>query len=348
MDAGWLLQSLVVLSGFETGDGIGEDHAAAGLLIALILLLFDMTQQASAQITANMNVVFCNGSPNNALLPQASLADQQVYVQVDISDFHPVASDVTASTLLERTFQSALLNCRSKGTPFVAKSILIHVFAPTPEGRRVILEAARMLSGVNWTIRNEAARKLFEAEAAAKKVETPTSMTEGDFCSNFSRHRAILMKLFAQRASEQNALRIQQIDSELKTAIDTASLELGGLYGTGSKRFSSYIGTVSEVSDAGFGRFGLGIKLECSDAPIAFYALFSNEQIEDPPNPANLGLLSSLPAFRSSLAALSQGNRVQISGIFRRFVVARMDLASVSPTDTPIVLRVRITELSKL
>ena len=183
-------------------------------------------------------------------------------------------------------------------------------------------------------------------DAAAR--EPASSTTQEQFCASFAKQRAVLLNLAARRRNEQNPLRAQLIDQELNDAVRAASTELTGLYGTGLKKFASYTGVITNLSDAGFGRIGMGMAVDCTGVSIVFDALFSNEAIDDPPDPANLGLLSSLPISRATLLKLNKGDRVQADGLFRRFVVGGMDFASISLTDNLIVLRVRIIQFKIL
>ncbi|MBV6486914.1 MAG: hypothetical protein GHHEDOFH_00851 [Pseudorhodoplanes sp.] len=173
--------------------------------------------------------------------------------------------------------------------------------------------------------------------------------TQQELCNNFSKHRAAVLGLVAQLKNERNPLRSQQLEAQINEANRAASQELVRLYGDGLKKFESYVVTVDKLEDRGFGRIGMSASLGCPGAPLAFDVLFSNEKIADPPNPNDLGLLSSLPQFRSVLSQLNQGDRVKLDGILRRFVIgAGYDFASISLTSNPIVLRIRVTQLAKL
>jgi len=272
---------------------------------------------------------------------------------VTVGDPRDLRSDQGLTALLDKVLKDVLPTCRARGANVVnIVQIKISSHDQTLYDGWMSASDKRWRANSDnrgWTIPN-IVQKLDAAQSVREQAakEPPSATSQDAFCSNFARHRGSILSLQAQRQKETNPLRAQQVDAQINEALKGASTELSGLYGSGLKRFASYGGRVFSLSDAGFGRIEMTVSIDCVQAPIAFHALFSNEPIEDPPSLVHLGLLSSLPSFRNVLMQLNKGERVRMDGIFRRFVIQARDLSSISPTETPISLRVRIGQMSKL
>lgn len=273
----------------------------------------------------------------------------EMVLAVDIADPAQIQSDAGLASFLDTAFKDAVQTCKTRGIT-TASWIEISISTGDVSFYRGEMSAQTrqwkaLGDGRAWQIPAILKKRQYEQnmrEAIAK--EPASSTTQEQFCANFVKHRAVVTNLLAQRKSEQNPLRAQAIDQQINDAARAASAELSNLYGTGIKRFASYTGRLTSLSDAGSG-IRMSVAVDCAAMPIVFNALFSNSAATDP-NPGDS--LSSLPMFRATLTQLNQGDRVQVDGVFRGFLVGVMNPGAISLTDDPLTLSVRITQLTRL